>query len=53
MSKNRDNNDEMMRASPEFLAWLQTIKIHPRQSNREILDDLMQVCKQKGVLEAK
>lgn len=52
--KNSENNGSTtIKVSWNFVNWLRSWKIHERQSNEEQCDEIMDICKQKGVFEAK
>jgi hypothetical protein len=39
-----------MQVSKRFRDWINSIKIHERQANHEVCDDIMDICKEKGIL---
>lgn len=56
MSKTQAKNNNgltFMQVSKRFRDWINSRKVHERQPNHEVCDEIMDICKQKGVLEGK
>jgi hypothetical protein len=53
--KEQENNNgsTTIKVSVNFVNWLKSWKVHKNQSNEEQCEIIMDICKQKGVLEGK